>query len=101
MPLPCSDKDAIFAFSSDCASNIVESYVPIIQKVWAAHCWLAHASRSAMLCSAEAPHLVSSPDCRQHAAHHSLWSAHLSPPQHKNDPYGPRQKEWQQVRRGR
>lgn len=30
---PCSDKDAIFAFSSDCANNIVESYVPIIQKV--------------------------------------------------------------------
>ncbi|KAL4420308.1 hypothetical protein ABPG77_001398 [Micractinium sp. CCAP 211/92] len=46
------DKDTIFAFSSDCANHIVESYVPIVQK-------------------------------------------------HKNDPYGPRQKEWQQVRRGR
>lgn len=50
--LPCSDKDKIFAFSTDCAQNIVESYVPIIKK-------------------------------------------------HKNDPYSPRQKEWQQIRRGR
>lgn len=32
-PPPCSDKDAIFAFSSDAASHIVESYVPIIKKV--------------------------------------------------------------------
>ena len=52
-PLPCcSDKDAIFAFSSDCAAHIAESYVPIINK-------------------------------------------------HKRDPYSPRQKEWQQLRRGR
>jgi coproporphyrinogen III oxidase len=47
-----SDKDAIFAFSTDCAQNIVQSYVPIIEK-------------------------------------------------HKRDPYSARQKEWQQLRRGR
>ncbi|KAI3427401.1 hypothetical protein D9Q98_010316 [Chlorella vulgaris] len=46
------DKDAIFAFSSDCAANIVESYVPLVEK-------------------------------------------------HKDDPFGPQQKEWQQLRRGR
>ncbi|KAI7837822.1 hypothetical protein COHA_008310 [Chlorella ohadii] len=46
------DKDKIFAFSTDCAQNIVESYVPIIKK-------------------------------------------------HKTDPYSERQKQWQQIRRGR
>jgi hypothetical protein len=52
-PLPFrSNKEDIFAFSTDAANHIVESYVPIIEK-------------------------------------------------HKNDPYSPRQKEWQQIRRGR
>ena len=46
------DKEKIFAFATDAANHIVESYVPIIKK-------------------------------------------------HKNDPYSPRQKEWQQIRRGR
>ena len=49
---PRRDKEAIFAFASDAADHIVESYIPIIKK-------------------------------------------------HKDDAYTPRQKEWQQLRRGR
>jgi hypothetical protein len=52
LPSRRRDKEAIFAFATDAADNVVESYIPIIKK-------------------------------------------------HKDDAYTPRQKEWQQLRRGR
>ena len=104
--LPRSDKDAIFAFSSDCAANIVESYVPIIKKArrgglgkQGGSCWPAGRRACPVACACPARGLL---DRR---------GAHPTPPprrpcprprlQHKTDPYSDRQKQWQQLRRGR